>query len=51
LPLSQTGLHAVERGHQYAEVIVLDHRQALAVVAGPDPHSRSGEVANGPEGR
>src|ERR1700751_937347 len=33
LPLSQTGLHAIERRRQRTEVIVLNHRQALAVVA------------------
>ena len=47
LPLSQTGLHAVERRRQRAEVIVLNHRQALAVVAGRNTFSSFREVANG----
>jgi hypothetical protein len=47
LPLSQTRLHAVERRRQRAEVIVLNHRQALAVVTGCDTFSSCGEIANG----
>jgi hypothetical protein len=46
LPLSQTGLHAVERRRQRTKVIVLIHRQALAVVACRDTFSSVGEVAN-----
>ena len=33
LPLSQTGLHPVERRGQRTEIVVLNHRQTLAVVA------------------
>ena len=51
LPLSQTRLHAVERRRQRAEVIVLNHRQALAVVAGRNTFGSFGEVANGSQGR
>ena len=51
LPLSQTRLHAVERRRQRTEVIVLNHRQALAVVTGRNTFSSFGEVANGPQGR
>ena len=46
LPLSQSRLHAVERRRQRAEVIVLNHRQALAVVAGRNTFGSFGEVAN-----
>ena len=51
LPLSQTRLHPVKRGRQRTEVIVLNHRQALAVIAGRDTFSSFGEVANGLQGR
>ena len=34
LPLSQTRLHAVERRRQRTQVVVLNHRQTLAEVAG-----------------
>ena len=51
LPLSQTRLHAVKRRRQRAEVIVLNHRQALAVVAGRNTFSSFGEVANRAQGR
>ena len=51
LPLSQTRLHAVERRRQRAQVIVLNHRQALAVVPGRNPFGSFGEVANGSQGR
>ena len=51
LPLSQTRLHAVERRRQRTEVIVLNHRQALAVVAGRNTFGSFGEVANGSQRR
>jgi hypothetical protein len=51
LSLSQTGLHAVERRRQRTEVVVLNHRQALAVVTSGNPLSCLGEVANGTQGR
>ena len=51
LPLSQTRLHAVERRRQRTEVIVLNHRQALAVVAGRNTFSCFGKIANGLQGR
>jgi hypothetical protein len=47
LPLSQSGLHAVERGRQRAEVIVLYHRQTPAVVTRRNAFSSLCEVANG----
>jgi len=50
-PLGQSGLHAVERGGQRTEIIILDHRQALAVVTGRHTHRAFGEVANGTQGR
>ena len=45
LPLSQTRLHAVERRRQRAEVIILNYRQPLAVVASCNSFSSLGEVA------
>ena len=50
LPLSQTGLHAVERRRQRAEVVVLNYRQAVAVVARRYAFRSFGEVANGLQG-
>ena len=47
LPLSQSRLHAVERRRQRAEIVVLHHRQPLAVVPGRNTFSAFGEVANG----
>jgi hypothetical protein len=47
LPLSQARLHAVERRRERSKVIVLNHRQALAVVTGRNTFSSFGEVANG----
>ena len=51
LPLSQTRLHAVERRRQRSKVIILNHRQPLAVVAGRDTFGSFGEVAKGSKGR
>lgn len=51
LPLSQSGLHAVERRRQRTEVVVLHHRQPVTVVAGRDPLGSFGEVAYGSQGR
>jgi hypothetical protein len=39
LPLSQTGLHTVERRRELPKVVVLNHRQALAVIAPCNPLS------------
>ncbi|CDM76606.1 hypothetical protein MMARE11_24590 [Mycobacterium marinum E11] len=50
-PLSQTGLHAVERGGQHTEVIILNHGQALAVVTDRNTFGAFGKVANRLEGR
>jgi hypothetical protein len=47
LPLSQTGLHAVERR---TKVIVLNHRQALAEVAGRDAFGAFGKISNRAQG-
>ncbi len=47
LPLSQTRLHAVERCREHAEVIVLNHRHALTVVAGRNTFGSCGEITNG----
>jgi hypothetical protein len=51
LPLSQTRLHAVERRRQRTEVVVLNHRQPLTVVASRNTLGSLGEVANGFQGR
>jgi hypothetical protein len=51
LPLSQSRLHAVERRRERAEVIVLNHRQPLAVVTGRNTFGSFGKVANGLQGR
>src|SRR3954466_5853108 len=49
LPLSQTRLHTVERGRQRTEVIVLHHRQALAVVACRHTLGSFSEIADWPQ--
>jgi hypothetical protein len=46
LPLSQTRLHAVERRRQRPEIIILNHREALAVISGRNALGGSVEVAN-----
>ena len=51
LPLSQTRLHAVERRRQRTEVIILNYRQPLAVVASCNSFSSLGEVAKGSQRR
>jgi len=51
LPLSQTRLHPVKRRRQRAQVIVLNHRQALAVVTRRNTFSPFGEIANGSQRR
>ena len=45
-PFGQTRLHAVERGGQGTEVVVLDDGQALVVVPSRDPLCSPGQVAN-----
>ena len=47
LPLSQTRLHPVERRRQRAQIIVLNHRQALTVIACRNTFGSFGKVANG----
>lgn len=46
LPFSQTRLHAVEGGRQCTQVVVLDYRQALTVVAGRNAFGALGQVAD-----
>ncbi len=50
LSLSQSRLHAVERRSQRAQVVVLNDRQALAVVTGRNTFSAFFEIANGLQG-
>ena len=51
LPLSQSGLHTVERRRERAEIIVLNHRQALAVIAERNTFGSFGEIAKRLQGR
>jgi hypothetical protein len=46
LPLSQTRLHAVERSREHAQVIILNHRQTLAVVTGRNTFRAFVKIAN-----
>jgi hypothetical protein len=46
LPLRQSGLHTVERCRERAEIVVLNHRQALAVVTGSNTLCPFGKIAN-----
>ncbi len=50
LPLSQTGLHAVKRRRQRAQVIVLNHGQTLAVITGRNTFRAFGKIANRSKG-
>ena len=51
LPLRQSGLHTVERCRERAEIVVLNHRQALAVVAGRNTFRSFGKILNWFQGR
>jgi hypothetical protein len=51
LPLSQPGLHAIERRRERAEIVVLNHRQALAVIAERNTFGSFGKIAKRLQGR
>ena len=51
LPLSQSGLHPVERRGEGTEVIVLHHRQTLAVIPRRNAFGAFSEIPNRSQGR
>ena len=51
LPLRQTRLHPIERSRQRTEIIVLNHWQTPAVIAGRHTLRSFGQIANGPQRR